>query len=99
MTWAEIVAGAASVGILPAHPARGKQRVVPKTAAEVMLRAAFMKIAERVMHGEKVTIPDFGTFYPLHRKARTIRDLRSKQMMALPASHSIGFHTSKAIKR
>lgn len=99
MTWSELTEGAASVGILPKHPRKGRQRVVPKSVAYKMLRSTFNVIAEKVMHGGRVAIPGFGVFTLRKRKARTIRNPQTNQLMELPATQTIGFRCSSTIKR
>lgn len=99
MTWKELVEGCASVGILPKYPKPGTRRSVPKKTAETMLRATFNVIAEKALHGERVSIPGFGVFYKRTRKSRRIANPQTKELMQLPATVSIGFRTSKQVSR
>lgn len=96
MTWAELVSGHASVGILPkVHRHRG----VPKKTAQTMLTATFNVIAEQVLSGDSLTVPGFGTFYRVQRKARRVRNPKTGEMMMLPERTAVGFRMSKAGKR
>jgi len=98
MTWAQLLKTAQMAGKLPLHLPRGNRRVSRKVLNDI-LKLVFATIADEVLHGRRVVVPDFGVFYRQTRKARRILNPITRQPIQLPASVGIGFHTSKAIKR
>jgi nucleoid DNA-binding protein len=87
MTWDDMVEKVAAVG------------KVPKKASHMMLRAAFSTIAEEAIHGRRMLVPGFGVFTRRMRKTRTIRNPKTRELMQLGESISIGFRCSSTIKR
>lgn len=60
--------------------------------------ALFVELRTRTKHGEAVLVPDFGLFRRTTRKSRVVRDVKTGTMIELPATVSIGFRASKAVK-
>lgn len=101
MTWEHLVECSTKKACLQlADPGlSAEQAKVSRRLARAMLYVAFTAIADTVMHGERVVVPTFGTFYRATRKARRIKDINSSAVLELPATVAVGFHCSKAIKR
>lgn len=66
-----------------------------KRSTEQFIEAIFDGIAEAVKKDGRFSYPGFGTWSLRKRKARTIRNPQTHELMQLPASFTIGFRQSK----
>jgi nucleoid DNA-binding protein len=64
----------------------------------VAVDVIFDTIKESIIAGESVKISGFGTFEPVERAARSVRNPQTKEMMTVPASKSIKFKPSSVFK-
>jgi nucleoid DNA-binding protein len=64
----------------------------------VAVDVIFDTIKESVVAGETVKISGFGTFEPVERAARSVRNPQTKEMMTVPASKSVKFKPSSVFK-
>ncbi len=69
-----------------------------KRLAEEALDAVLSSIAKGVKKDKKVQIIGFGTFEVKQRAARTGRNPKTGEAMPIPASKSVGFKASSALK-
>lgn len=69
-----------------------------KRAAEEALDAVLSSIANGVRSDKKVQIIGFGTFEVKSRAARIGRNPKTNEPMQIPASKSVGFKPSAALK-
>ena len=69
-----------------------------KSAAAGTVDTVFDAIGEALAAGEDVRIAGFGTFTTRSRPARTGRNPRTGEALALPASTTPVFKASKALK-
>lgn len=69
-----------------------------KTVATKAVEAVLTGIIEGVSKDKKVSIAGFGTFKEKNRKARTGINPTTKQPIQIPASITIGFSPSQALK-
>jgi len=69
-----------------------------KTVATKAVDAVFQAIIEGVSKDKKVSIAGFGTFKEKNRKARTGINPSTKAPIQIPASSTIGFSASQALK-
>lgn len=93
MTWNELVREAAVLAKSP------RSRSLPASQVKRVLVAAFVTIAEDVLHGGRVAIPSFGVFYQQRRAARRIRNPVTRELMTVPQTTGVGFRCSRTIKR
>lgn len=56
-------------------------------------------LPEAVAAGDRVTIPELGTFRRRLSKGRIIRNPQTKELQSLPASVTLAFKASKHAKR
>ena len=85
MTKAEIVATMA------------KEAKMPKTLAAKGFRVAINTVAQALKRGERITIVGFGTFFVVHRKARTFKNPRTEKIMKLKAKKVPRFSAGTAL--
>jgi DNA-binding protein HU-beta len=69
-----------------------------KADAERALNAFIEAIQRAVAGGDKVTLPGFGAFAPTSRSARTGRNPRTGEPVAIPASKSAKFTVGAKFK-
>ena len=69
-----------------------------KRLAEEALDAVLSSIAKGVKKDKKVQIIGFGTFEVKKRAKRTGRNPKTGEAMEIPASKSVGFKASAALK-
>jgi DNA-binding protein HU-beta len=70
----------------------------PKVVASRAVEAVFASIARGVEESGKVAISGFGTFRKKDRKARIGRNPATKQEIMIPASCTVSFTPSQALK-
>lgn len=71
---------------------------LPKASAARALDAVIDGITDALKKGEQVSLVGFGTFLVKHRNARTGRNPRSGDPIAIPASNVPSFKAGKALK-
>ena len=71
---------------------------LPKGQAERVVNAVFDDIVAGLRKGDKVTFSGFGTFQVSERKARTGRNPKTGEAIAIPASKSVKFKAGKTLK-
>ncbi len=71
---------------------------VSKKEAEAVVNAALDAIVAAMKESEKVQIGGFGSFEVKNRPARTGRNPRTKESIAIPASKVPTFKAGKAFK-
>ena len=69
-----------------------------KSAARDAVDGVFSVVAEALADGEEVRLPGFGTFDTRSRPARTGRNPRTGEAVAIPASSSPTFKAGKTLK-
>jgi DNA-binding protein HU-beta len=69
-----------------------------KASAGRALEAALAGIAETLHSGNSVVLAGFGTFEVVHREARTGRNPRTGEAIAIEASNVVKFKAGKALK-
>ena len=71
---------------------------VTKRAAETAVDAVFAAIVEALARGEIVTVPGFGRFAAKSRPARTGRNPRTGEPIAIGPSTAVSFRAGKGLK-
>lgn len=66
--------------------------------ADKEVKAIFEAIKEAVKAGEKVDIAGFGSFQSVERAARTSRNPKTGEAVAVPAKKAVKFKASKTFK-
>ena len=69
-----------------------------KKESEKAVSAVFETITKALVAGDKVALVGFGAFEVKDRPARTGRNPRTKEEIAIPASRSASFKAGKALK-
>lgn len=71
---------------------------VTKVKAEAQIAALFAKVGETLKAGDEVTIRDFGRFFVKVRPARTGRNPKTGESVAVPAKSIIKFAPRGSLK-
>lgn len=71
---------------------------IPKTTAGKALDAVMDSITTALKSGDSVVLVGFGTFAVKERAARTGRNPKTREEIAIPASKVPGFKAGKALK-
>jgi DNA-binding protein HU-beta len=71
---------------------------IPKTTAGKALDAVLDSITNALKSGDSVVLVGFGTFAVKERAARTGRNPKTREEIAIPASKVPGFKAGKALK-
>ncbi|MDD5885494.1 MAG: HU family DNA-binding protein [Erysipelotrichaceae bacterium] len=71
---------------------------VAKRDAEAVIDAVFEVISDSIIKGEDVKISGFGIFEKKARAAREGTNPSNGEKIQIPASNSVGFKVSKALK-
>jgi DNA-binding protein HU-beta len=71
---------------------------IPKTTAGRALDAVMDSITNALKSGDSVVLVGFGTFAVKERAARTGRNPKTREEIAIPASKVPGFKAGKALK-
>jgi len=71
---------------------------LPKGQAERAINTVFEDIVSALKNGDKVNISGFGTFAVSSRKARTGRNPKTGESIAIAASKSAKFKAGKSLK-
>lgn len=71
---------------------------IPKTTAGKALDAVMDSVTNALKSGDSVVLVGFGTFAVKERAARTGRNPKTREEIAIPASKVPGFKAGKALK-
>lgn len=71
---------------------------IPKTHIAMVFDSIFELTGEALAEGEKVTVPNFGTFMVSERPARPGRNPSTGMPITISASKSVRFKVSKNLK-
>jgi DNA-binding protein HU-beta len=71
---------------------------IPKTRVAVCYDTLFELIGEALAGGDKVAVPNFGTFQVTHRKARTGRNPQTGAVIQIGPSKGVSFKVSRNLK-
>ena len=71
---------------------------ITKKDAERVLNAALDAITAAMVQGDKVQISGFGTFESKQREARMGRNLRTQEVIEIPATRVPAFKASQVLK-
>ena len=69
-----------------------------KADAEAALKAVQGAIAAVLVHGDKITLPGFGTFKVVETAARTGRNPQTGEPVEIPAKRKIKFNPTQSLK-
>jgi DNA-binding protein HU-beta len=70
----------------------------PKTQVAMTYDLLFEIVSESLAAGDKVTVPNFGTFQISQRPSRTGRNPATGEAITIAASKSVRFKVSKTLK-
>ncbi|HSO22145.1 MAG TPA: HU family DNA-binding protein [Chondromyces sp.] len=70
----------------------------PKTQVAMTYDLLFEILSQTLASGDKVTVPNFGTFQVSERPARTGRNPATGEPITIAASRSVRFKVSKSLK-
>ena len=70
----------------------------PKTQVAMTFDLLFELLSESLSSGDKVTVPNFGTFVVSERPARTGRNPATGEAISIAASRSVRFKVSMNLK-
>lgn len=70
----------------------------PKTQVAMTYDLVFEILSQALASGDKVTVPNFGTFQVSERPARTGRNPATGEPITISASKSVRFKVSKTLK-
>ena len=71
---------------------------IAKKDAEKVVNAALEAITAAMAEGDKVQLSGFGTFEVKQREARMGRNLRTKEIIEIPATRVPAFKASQVLK-
>lgn len=71
---------------------------LPKTRVAMVYDHVFESIGESLKDGDKVSVPNFGTFQVSERPAREGRNPATGKKIKIKASKSVKFKVSKTLK-
>ena len=71
---------------------------IPKTRVAMTYDTLFELMGETLSNGEKVAVPNFGTFQVSERPARTGRNPATGETIQIAASKGVRFKPSKGLK-
>lgn len=69
---------------------------LPRQDVDAILTATFDTIVRSVAHGENGIVTGLGTFERVQRAARTGRNPRAGETIAIPARRAVKFHAATA---
>lgn len=76
----------------------GEAELTLKTTRSI-LEKAFVRIADSAIHGGRIAIPGFGAFFRRTRKARVVRDIKTKELIKVPSVSHVAFRAARSIRR
>jgi DNA-binding protein HU-beta len=71
---------------------------IPKTRVALCYDTLFELMGEALAAGDKVAVPNFGTFQVTHRKARTGRNPQTGAVIHIGPSKGVSFKVSRNLK-
>jgi DNA-binding protein HU-beta len=71
---------------------------IPKTRVALCYDMVFELIGDALAHGDKVAVPNFGTFQVTERKARTGRNPQTGAVIHIGPSKGVSFKISRNLK-
>jgi DNA-binding protein HU-beta len=71
---------------------------IPKTRVAMVYDTIFELMGEALQDGDKVTVPNFGTFQISERPPRTGRNPATGEAIQIAASKAVRFKVSKTLK-
>ena len=71
---------------------------IPKTRVAMCYDTMFELMAEGLADGDKVAVPNFGTFQVSERPARTGRNPATGEAIQIAASKTVRFKAAKGLK-
>jgi DNA-binding protein HU-beta len=71
---------------------------IPKTRVALCYDTLFELIGEALAEGDKVAVPNFGTFQVTQRKARTGRNPQTGAVIHIGPSKGVSFKVSRNLK-
>jgi DNA-binding protein HU-beta len=71
---------------------------IPKTRVALCYDMVFELIGDALAEGDKVTVPNFGTFQVTERKARTGRTPQTGAVIHIGPSKGVSFKISRNLK-
>jgi len=71
---------------------------IPKTRVAMCYDTLFELIVESLADGDKVAVPNFGTFQVSERPARTGRNPATGEAIQIAASKTVRFKVAKGLK-
>ena len=71
---------------------------IAKKDTEKVLNAAIEAITDAMVAGDKIQLSGFGTFEVKQREARMGRNLRTKEIIEIPATRVPAFKASQVLK-
>ena len=74
------------------------QASLSKSKAESAVNAVFEAVRDALAKGDKVTVAGFGTFATKSRAARTVRNPRAGESIAVAASKALSFKAGKGLR-
>jgi DNA-binding protein HU-beta len=69
-----------------------------KVQAKALVDGVFAKIRDAALKGEEVSLPGFGKFKVQDKPARTARNPRTGESIAVAATRKLSFQPAKALK-
>jgi DNA-binding protein HU-beta len=69
-----------------------------KAQAKTLVDGVFAKIREAALKGEEISLPGFGKFKVQDKPARTARNPRTGETVAVAATRKLAFQPAKALK-
>ena len=81
---------------IAAHVARHAS--LSKATAESAVNAVFEAVEDALARGDKVTLRGFGTFATKSREARTVRNPRTGESVAVAGSRTPSFKAGKPLR-
>ncbi len=79
--------------------AKGMPENMTKKNLNVIVNAVFENLSKAIKKDKRFSYPDFGTFTVRKRKARKGINPRTKEAIKIPASKTVGFKPSPALKK
>jgi DNA-binding protein HU-beta len=71
---------------------------IPKTRVALCYDMVFELIGDALAEGDKVAVPNFGTFQVTERKARTGRNPQTGEVIHIGPSKGVSFKISRNLK-
>jgi len=79
--------------------AKGMPDNLTKKDLNLIVNSVFENLSKAIKKDKRFSYPDFGTFTVRKRKARKGINPRTKEAIKIPASKTVGFKPSPALKK